>query len=189
MSKTRSNYDPAKIDKLVDKAQQGDQQAFAQIYKIFADPIYRFALIKLSDRDKAEDVVAETFRRLWRYLDRYRAKNFRSYIFTIARNIIIDIYKQESKENLARIEDCSWLEDDSEGIEVTLIKEERKQTLYKAVRKLPENYKQVITLRFIEELSIKETAVILKRTQVSVRVMQHRGLKKLRALLEGKIQS
>jgi len=170
-----------KIKTLINKAKEGDSQAFGKLYDLFVDQIYRFCLIKTGDTDVAQDITSETFLRVKRYLDRYKHKNFRAYLYTIARNLIVDYYKRQAKTT--RLLEVSLIVDEKEDVEAKMIKKQEAKQLYKAMSKLNRNYLDVITLRFIEGLSVKETAQILGRTGVSVRVIQHRALKKLEILL------
>jgi RNA polymerase sigma-70 factor (ECF subfamily) len=171
-----------KVKKLIKKAKEGDSQAFGKLYDLFVDQIYRYCLIKTGDEDVACDITSETFLRVRRYLNRYKDRNFRAYVYTIARNLIVDYYKKEARTtNLLEVE---FIVDEKEDIETKMIKKQEVKRLYQTLSKLPRNYLDVITLRFIEGLSVKETAKILGRTGISVRVTQHRALKKLKTLLE-----
>lgn len=170
------------IKELIKKAKEGDSQAFGKLYDLLVDQIYRYCLIKTGDVNASEDITSETFLRVKRYLSRYKDRNFRAYVFTIARNLIVDYYKKEARTtNLSEVE---FIVDGKENQETEMIKKQEVKKLYQALSELPKNYLDVITLRFIEELSIKETARILGRTSVSVRVTQHRAMKKLKIILE-----
>ncbi|MBD3279442.1 MAG: sigma-70 family RNA polymerase sigma factor [Candidatus Pacebacteria bacterium] len=184
MAKQSDEQQQAKIEALVKKAQAGNTQAFAKIYQHFADSIYRFCLFKVSNKQDAQDLTSETFQRIWRFLDKYQQDNFRAYLFTTARNLIYDHYKKKAKENTTNLDDCSWLTDDEAKKQVNkLIDQETYKQLYRAMKQLPDHYREVIQLRIVEELSIKETTKVMNRSSVSVRVLQHRALKKLRKIM------
>lgn len=178
LSKKQLNH----IENLVDKAKAGNVNAFARLYKLLASSVYRFSLLKLRDQSEAQDIVSETFRRVWESIYRYQRGNFKAYLLTIARNLIYTRFKKQSK-TVQRIEEIPIV-DPKADVEKGVISAQESKELHQAIQKLPENYKEVIICRFIEELSIKETASVLNKTSISVRVIQHRALKKLKNLLK-----
>ena len=174
---------PADTESLVKSAQQGNQEAFTRLYRQFADQIYRFSYFKTSNRQLAEDITSETFLRVWRYLARYKSQNFRAYLFTIARNLINDHYKNQARTGLMENVDEQLADKPNDPL-ANLIKSDQNQGLLTALSKLSPLHKEVVMWRFIEELSVKETAAIIKRPSVWVRVVQHRALRKLKQLME-----
>jgi len=170
------------IEALVKKAQQGNSTAFNELYRMFVDSIFRFCYFKTKSEEAAQDITSETFLRVWRYLGRYKAQNFRAYLYTIARNIINDYYKAQKKT--VRLPNFLEIEDKKPSYDHQLIQEENKKELHKAISKLPKHYAEVVILRFIEELSVKETAQIINKPGVWVRVVQHRALKKMKIILK-----
>jgi RNA polymerase sigma-70 factor (ECF subfamily) len=186
MIKQQQSAPKRRVEELIKKAQQGDVQAFAQIYLLFSEPVYRFCLFKTSSKEDAQDITSETFKRIWRYLNKYKKGNFQAFLFTIARNFIVDYYKNRKNKIQTNLENVSWLADDKANIEKKYIKQEELERLALAVNKLAESYREVIILRFIEELSIKETAAILGKSSAAIRVLQHRAINKLKTLLKPK---
>ncbi len=182
--KLAKKLDQKQIKALIKQAKGGDARAFGQLFNYFSDDIFRFAYFKVSSKEKAQDITSETFLRVWRYLDRYKSNNFKSYIYTIARNLIIDHYKSKRYQTTTLLDDFSWIEADNKALTKELISQERQEKLHQAISQLSDNYQEVIILRFIEELSVKETAKIVDKSQVAVRVAQHRALKKLKKILE-----
>lgn len=170
------------IEELVKLAQNGDHEAFGEIYQILVDPIYRYVLFKVNSHIDAQDITAETFKKAWVSLHRYQQNNFRAYLYAIARNTTVDYIRKEAR--ISKVAQSYPVIDEKINIEDHLIKKEEIRELYQAIKKLPENYAEVINLRFVEELSIKETAEILEKSSVSVRVTQYRALRKLRDLLK-----
>jgi len=173
-----------KIEALVVKVKKGDKLAFAEIYKLLADSIYRYTFFKTNNQEDAKDLTSETFRRVWSYIYKYRAKNFKSYLFRIAHNLLVDYYKKNQQLKITDLENIQWLPDQKINIEHTYQKKEEMQLVYKTINKLKQSYKEVLLLRFVEELNIQETAEILKKSSGSIRVLQHRACKKLESLLK-----
>lgn len=174
--------DAKQIENLVEKAKTGDTDAFGIIFDHFIDEIFKFSLVKVGNKDDAQDIASETFSRAWSYLSRYKTNNFRAYLYTIARNLCYDFYKKNAKsENLSIDFD---LPDMSINMEDSLIDNEQSERLMKAISKLPENYKDIIILRFINGLSVKETAKAIGMSGGAARTAQHRAIQKLKELLK-----
>ena len=175
--------DDKQLESLAMKAKTGDRDAFAQLYDLMARDIYRFVLVMTKERGSAEDVVSETFIRVWRCIDTYQGGNFRAYVFTIARNCTIDILRKRKRDAYG-IED----ENDLVGTESTpldqAIRTEEEKHLYAALIKLSDRYREVVALRFFQNMSVKEVAELLERSESSVKITQHRALKKLRVIMK-----
>lgn len=166
---------------LVEKAKDGDAEAIVSLYDTYAPDIYRYAVSITRDEDLAKDVVSESFLRAWTHLPSFKGGNFRAYLYTIARNYIFDVIRKDSK--------CTELteEPEEEAIRGDVLKRairtENAEHLFAALQQLPDKYKEVVTLRFMEELTVKETAAVIGISEISVRVTQSRALSKLRKLL------
>ena len=165
-----------------------DPEAFAQIYDLYVTPIYRFIYFKVATRQDAEDLTSEVFLKIWQYITETEEviENLRALLYRTARNLVIDSYRQKARKDV------------TQDTEILLnIKDERQQSLLsqienqfemknieKVLRRLKDEYREIIILRFIEELSITEIADILDKSKGSVRVLLHRALKVLRELLK-----
>jgi RNA polymerase sigma-70 factor (ECF subfamily) len=167
---------------LIHQIKKGNQKAFAKFYDFYHERIYRFIFFRIADENLAQDLTNETFIKILDYLKQGKEiEDFQSFIYKVARNLIYDHYRKEDevpidefiKENIKDEKD--------------LIKEiEDKFTLEeieKALLSLPSRYKEVIILRFIEDLAFKEIANILSLKEEHVRVLAHRGLKMLKEKL------
>lgn len=173
------------IERLVAEAQNGNHQAFGQLYDVLVDRIYAYVLRKVGNKMDAQDLTAETFKRAWASLSRYRQNSFKAYLYAIARNTTLDFFRQQKRAQQVGFDPATLGE--SKPFEAELIREQEREKLAAALRKLPEHYAEVITLRFLEELSTQETAAVMGRTSVSVRVIQYRALRRLRRLLKHKL--
>lgn len=185
MTQQSENHQPniEQLEEIVCQAQAHDQQAFKQLYLMFVDAIYRYAFFKTNSKEDAEDITSETFEKLWRFLDKYQSKNFKAYLFTIARHTTLDFLIKKQKLSTQDFNE-NLLENHDEKHLQKLIDNEKQQKLYQAISLLPENYKEVIILRFIEELSIKETAELMQKSSVCIRVLQHRAMRQLKKLIK-----
>lgn len=169
---------------LVAQAQRGDEAAITYLYEAHVDAIFEFIRYRVASKSIAEDLTSEVFLRMVRGLDKYHDQgfSFRTWLFRIAANIVIDHYRQQSKnDTLVLIEDHPGHEPDPLD---HLIQSEDQSRLYRALRALPENYQDLILLRFMENLSHIEIAKIMDKSTDALRSMQYRALKALGEQLE-----
>ena len=177
---------PASLDKdreLIKKAQRGDQLAFGELYECHATVIFRYLFAHLDNRMDAEDLTGEVFLKAWQSLPRYndRGVPFLAFLFRIARNVLVDHYRQSNRHTSKSPEDLEDFKDErhTELTEIVGSQIEHQRVL-RILSRLRPDYRSVLTLRFINELSPEETAQVLERSVGAVRVLQHRALTALR---------
>ncbi len=171
------------IEDLVLKAQGGDQDAFAKIYDIFVDPIYRYVFYRVNDGE-AEDLVGTIFLKVWEHIQKYKqgVHPFSAWIFRIAHNLVVDHYRSAKDRNY---------EDLDLNLEVPDMKREHnpirmtesamhQEVLKMALLKLKKPYQEILIHKFINDLSNQEIANILRKSEGSLRILQFRALKALR---------
>ncbi len=159
-----------------------DPEAYAELYDAYVKQIYRFVFFKVNNREQAEDITADVFLKAWNYLqENADIKSFSGLLYRMARNAIIDLYRARTgqAELIGENDDIS---DNGEWYRETHLKIAN-QTILSALQKLKQEYQEVITLRFVEELDIPEIAAIMNKKNVAVRVTLHRALKKLQDVL------
>ncbi len=176
------NIRPAAIDlALVEASQAGDEQAFGELYDIWADKVYRFIYLKLRQPAVAEDLTADVFLKAWQYLHQYRPRPelpFSAWLYTIARNTLIDYYRSQ-KHTEVSFEDIPEIAD-LEGSELY----HETGRLENLLAQLPADYQKVLQLRFVEQLSIAKVAQIMKKKEDNIRALSSRALKKLAEMAE-----
>lgn len=162
-------------------------QDFDELYLQFSDKIYKYFYWQTHDPYLAEDFTGEVFVRVWKNWKRFKPDFSQAWLYRIARNFLIDYWRKnkERKETSLETSVEAGIEPsyDEDLIGKIQTDSEIKQ-LYDAINLLPENLKEVVILRFIEELSAKEIGEILNLTEVNVRVLQFRALQKLRKVLK-----
>lgn len=170
------------IDKLAVKAQSGDSEAFAQIYDELVKPVYRYIFYRVDDAI-AEDLTEETFFKAWQNLKQYKKGKhpFSSWVFKIAHNLVVDYYRKNrtTEEIDERMADPQQTSNPAYQADIKLTQ----IRLRKVIRRLPENYQQVIILKYINELDNKEIASVIGKSEGAVRTLQFRALARLRSLL------
>jgi RNA polymerase sigma-70 factor (ECF subfamily) len=168
---------------LVAQAKHGDEDAFGELYRRYADSIYRYALSRGLPPANAEDVVSTVFLRAYQSLPRYRERGwpFSAYLYRIARNALIDEYRKDRHEAsgeqpLERTEPEAEVDDQvARRVQLTAVRH--------ALAGLPEDYQEVIRLRLLLELPTATVAEWMGRNEGAVRVLLHRALQALRARL------
>ena len=170
--------DPDQLDVL---AAQADRAAFAVLYRRYLDRVYGYAFYQLGDHHDAEDATERIFLAALRALPEFRdqGSTFRAWLFRIAHNTIANAHRSRTRRR------TEPLPDDYERIapnadpagQVALADELRE--IRRAVGGMPEDRRQVILLRFVDDLSTAEIAQVLDRSPGAVRVLLHRALRDL----------
>ena len=173
-----------KIKSLVRKAQKGDAESFGIIYEIFAERIYRYIYLKTSSREEAEDLTQQVFVRAWEALPQFEFKKnpFSSWLYSIARNLITDFYRKKKPDFSLDSENALEMPDNLDLTERLIIQDEIRQ-VFEAINQLPLEQKDLLLLRFVDDLSYDEIASIMNKSPLTLRVIQHRALKRLKELM------
>ena len=169
------------------KLKSGDSDAFVFFYDKYLDRIYRFVLIKVSDKQIAEDLTQEIFLKTWQHLvDKKEIKSFQAFIFRIAYNSVADHYRQNNNQELP----LEYVEEKEDTVgqdqATSLDKKIDSKVLLEKIKQLNPEYQEVLLLRYLEELSIEEIADILQKEKNNVSVTIHRALSKLKGLIDQK---
>ncbi len=174
-----------RIEALVSLAQGGDAEAFAQIYDCYVDVVYRYLFHRVGSHALAEDLTSETFLRALRRLHSFtwQGRDLGAWLVTIARNLAMDHFK--SARFRLEVTTADLLEADraDEGIEDTVLARLHTETLIDAVRRLKPEQQECIALRFLQDLSVAETAEILGRSEGAVKQLQLRAVRALAKML------
>lgn len=172
------------IEGLVKKSQQGDTQAFGQLYDLFADRLFRYVRMKTNTSHEAEDILQDVFIKAWKGLKTLRPEhlNFNAWLYTIASNTVNDRFRKmyRTPEPVELDDAFGVAAPDSPAADTA--KADDMQTVKKAMDLLHPHYRQILELRFVQDLTLEETAKILGKANVTVRVLQHRALKQLKTI-------
>jgi len=182
---TRPAADPADvaaIDALVDRAKDGDADAFGLLYDRFQPEILRYLAHRIGDPDTAEDLAQQVFLKAWQAIPRYEARGvpFKAWLYRMAHNQMVDHFRtRRPTTDLEGID----LPEDAEA-ESMVLAAEMTVALEQALGKLSEDHRQVLVLRFLMEKSAREIGEIMGRKEVTVRGLQMRALQALRREIE-----
>jgi RNA polymerase sigma-70 factor, ECF subfamily len=174
---------------LVTRAQQGDGEAFGQLYDRYFDTVFRYIYYRVYDRATAEDFTSETFLRALRRIGglSYQGRDIGAWFVTIARNIVIDHVK--SARNRLEVTTPEILDTSASepGPEASVLNALTTEQLMRAVGTLGDDQRDCITLRFIQGLSVSETAQIMGKNDGAIKALQHRAVRKLADLVRGEL--
>jgi len=170
----------------IEKAIKGEASAFGLLYDKYQPQIYRFIYLKVGHREEAEDLTHQVFLKTWGSISRYDFQGFpfSSWLYQIARNQVIDYYRTK-KVNIT-LESIVELKIESPSYSSVMDNNSDIEKVKKAIYQLNPQQQDVIILRFIEDLSLQETASILDKTETAVKLLQHRAIKNLRKILDSK---
>lgn len=171
-----------RVEKLVMGAVNGQTDAFGDLYIIFVEKIYRYVFYHVKSKTFAEDITEEVFLKAWRAIKSCRGKEstFSSWLYRIAHNQMVDEIRKRQRRPALELENVENISDNSEGVE----KSREQLELAAVIDRLPPNQRQVIILKFIEGLDNPEIARIMDKSEGAIRVLQMRGLSRLREELE-----
>jgi len=178
---------------LLARAKKGDIESFGKYYDYIVDRIYQFVFFKVSSRVEAEDITSSVFLKVWEQIQKedVEIRNVRAFTYRIARNLVIDHYRDRAKyTSLEKTKRAD--EEEREFIKEALYDDSWKEKMelkndivivYKALGELKDEYREIIILRHINELSIKEISIIVGKNSGAVRTQLSRALTTLREIL------
>jgi RNA polymerase sigma-70 factor (ECF subfamily) len=170
---------------LVRAAQEGEVEAFGQLYDRYVDVVYRYILFRVGDRTLAEDVTSETFLRALRRIASvtYQGRDVGAWFVTIARNLVLDHMKSSRYRLEVPTAEFSEAHHVQTGPEQKVLDEARNIELLRCLSKLNSDQRECIVLRFLQGLSVAQTAELMGRNEGAVKALQHRAVRRLAQLL------
>lgn len=165
-----------------------DAESYGLLYDKYVEKIYRFIYFKVQNKEDAEDLTSEVFLKAWQYIISKTPSTIESLsglLFSIARNAIIDLYRERAKKPLVSIEIVSEVASEQKEKE-TLEYQEDISHMIGLIKKLKQDYQEVLLLKYVEDLKISEIAKVTGKSTMNVRVLLHRAMKKLKELSEAK---
>jgi len=179
--------------RLAKLARNGDREAFRELVQLYKDKMYHLAYRMLSNKQEAEDVVQETFLRVYTNLNRYDdTHKFSTWIYRIATNLCIDrLRKRKGTLSLDAenpegegIDGYDMLSSSDPLPEQQLVLSETQQLIRDAIEKLPAKYKSIVILRYLHDMSLQEISNVLNMPVTTIKTRVHRGREALRKKLD-----
>lgn len=173
-----------------DDINETQEERFLKAFDEYNDALFRHAFLRISNREKAVDLVHDTFTKVWAYLrGGYEVDNFRPFLYKVLNNLIIDEYRRKKESSLDALLELDGVDEGSfselsestvEGLAATI----DGKKAFELLEEMPDQYKEVIILRFVDQLGPREIGVLIEESENVVSVRIHRGLKMLRQKIE-----
>lgn len=169
----------------------GNHEArFLKAFEEYSDALFRHATIRISDRERAIDLVHDTFTKVWTYArNGHDIENYRPFLYKVLNNLIIDEYRKQKEASLDAllerdgVDEGSFAELHESSVEALAATIDGKQAL-DLIASLPDVYREVLILRFVDGLGPREISTLIEESENVVSVRIHRGLKQLRDIIE-----
>jgi RNA polymerase sigma-70 factor (ECF subfamily) len=171
--------------RVIQQARQGDQVALGNIYDCLYPSVFRYIYYRVSDQETAEDLAAEVFVRMVERIGAYeqRERPILAWLYTIARNLVTDYYRLQDKVDYLPLEERLIAGEIHQPSQVAESRQAR-DCLARALEYLTEDQRQVILLKFVEDLEIAEVADLLGKNERAIRSLQHRALAAMNRAIE-----
>jgi RNA polymerase sigma-70 factor, ECF subfamily len=173
-------------ESIIKRAREGDEKAFGKLYDEYLPRIYRFIFLKVGRKQDTEDLTHQVFVNAWQNVGRYEFRGFpfSSWLYRIANNAVIDYYRTwKNLQNIDTVPEERFA--DNPETDETVDTKINMELLKGALAKLETDQQNVLIMKFIDDLSNKEIATALEKSEGAVRVIQHRALKQLKKYVDG----
>ncbi len=157
-------------------------EQFMQAYDQFSDAIFRHCWFRIGDREKAKDLMQDTFTKSWQYIaDGGVVQNLKPFLYRVANNLIIDEYRKKKELSLDSLQTLGF----DPGFDDRNRNDNRidAKLAVSVVNQLDDKYKEVVLMRYIDDMSPSEIAEAVGESENNVSVRIHRGLKQLKEIL------
>ncbi len=156
----------------------GSKEQFSRIYDQYIEKIYRFVYLKVSSQEVAEDLTSKVFLKGWNaYQKGEKIKNEGAFLYKIARNTVIDHYRERDKKKTVSIDYVAPIADPRTSLYDKAILSDEIESVKAAIHRLKKDYQDVLIWYYLEDISAAQIAELMDKPVGTVRVMVHRGLK------------
>ena len=174
---------------LQERLKHKDSQAFADFYDKNIDDIYRFIYFKVGRKDDANDLSSLVFLKTWEHLQKNGLKDsvtLRALVYKIARNVVIDHYRNSRPDDLSLDDENNKIDvvDENYNLEEEVSDRDDYEKMLHKMMELKNEYREILIMRFVNELSLSEIANISGKKSVNVRVLLHRAIKALKDIMK-----
>jgi RNA polymerase sigma-70 factor, ECF subfamily len=176
-------------------AMESQEDRFLKAFEDYSDALFRHASIRVSDREKAIDIVHDTFTKVWSYARAgHQIDSYRSFLYKVLNNLIIDEYRKRKEVSLDAlmavegVDEGSFPELSESTVEALAATIDGRKA-FELLAELPDVYREVIIMRFVDELGPREISDLIEESENVVSVRIHRGLKLLRDKMQAAIVS
>ncbi len=165
--------------------EEGDESGLVEIIKDYKDGLILYLNSFVGNIHTAEELAEDTFVLLGIKKPKDKGKGlFKTWLYTIGRNVAIDYLRRNSKRANISIDDCPELVSEEQNLEIAYIKEERKITVHRSLGKLKSEYRQILWLIYFEDFSNRQAAAVMKKSVHGIETLLYRARKSLKSQLE-----
>ncbi len=160
---------------------------FTKAYDEYADAIFRHCYFRISDRERARDLMQETFIKTWDYIlkNDERIDNLRAFLYRTANNLVIDEYrKAKGNQSLETLQEAGFQVGVAEAVTGRVGAKLEAEQILEVIEQIDSKYREAVIMRYMDGLTPKEIAEITGETQNNISVRINRGLKQLRQILK-----
>jgi len=163
---------------------------FLRAFEEYNDALFRHATMRISNRERAVDLVHDTYTKVWSYIrDGYEIENFRPFLYKVLNNLIIDEYRKKKESSLDALFEIDGVDEGSfeelsESSVESLAATIDGQKAFALLDEMPMQYKEVIIMRFVDQLGPREISELIEESENVISVRIHRGLRLLRERIE-----
>lgn len=183
-----------KEKQLLQQLKHKDKEAFTKVYDEYVEDLYRFIYFKIGKEVDAQDLTSLVFLKAWHHIQANSlsdSKTLRALVYKIARNAIIDHYRESGNKLEVSLDDEDnpiEIVDETYDLEANLDRANNLALLKKQLPLLKEEYREVIILRFVNDLSLEEIADVTAKSRGNIRVILHRALAALKEMVEKEME-
>lgn len=165
------------------------EEAFLKAFDEYADSLFRHAFIRLSHRETAIDVVHDTFTKAWAYVRQgHEIQSFKPFLYKVLNNLIIDEYRKRKESSLDALLETEGVDEGSfSDLQVDpvdqIVNELDAKRIIDRLHELPDMYREVLTLRYVDGLNPKDIAGLIEESENVISVRIHRGVHMLKKLI------
>lgn len=178
------------IDGALEKAIQGDPDAFSELYETYVGKIYNYIYYRTGNVHDAEDLTAKVFFRAMSHIQNYQKMGvpFSAWLYRIAHNLVANWYRDNQRRQEVPLDDQPYLHPDDDHPEMNVVDIQEKERLLKVIRTLPPERQQLLILKFVEGLTNAEVAIIMRRSEGAIKSLYHRTLLSMRDRIDSQDQ-
>lgn len=172
------------LDMTVARAREGDADAFTRLVEVYREPVYRLALRMCGNAADADEAAQEAFLAAWRALPNFRGEcRFSTWLYQLTTHAAIDLLRREKRHSTVGALEGVEMPDPAPGPQQQAEQSERRRAVQEAVLALPPEQRQVVVLRFMQELSYQEIGMALHLPAGTVKSRLNRAKAALREIL------
>lgn len=171
-------------DKIIEQAKT-DPAAFGQLYELYVDKIYNYIYYRVGNHHEAEDLTAKVFHRALNHIPHYndRGVPFAAWLYRIARNLVANWHRDNKRRQIVALEHVTLKGDRRETPHQVAERTNERELLLEAIKELPSERQQLLTLKFVEKMSNADIGRIMGRSEGAIKSLYHRTLVSLKQLL------